>query len=110
MAISRGAAGRAIQINPAHESEIATHAVASDEVGVVEKAMQVGDIDKILIERDVPVERIGKSLAGSDALAGQRGIQKLRQYVHAGAGAADRRAAGDQIVELGFDRSVLSRN
>src|SRR5205823_5241892 len=49
----------------------------------------------------------GEGLAGSDSLAGERGVDELGEHVHAGAGASDGNAAGDERVEFGFNGSAF---
>jgi hypothetical protein len=62
--------GPAIEIDAAHECEVTPHAIASDEMRIVEQAVHVGDADKIFIERDVAIKGIGQRLARCDSLAG----------------------------------------
>ncbi len=62
--------GPAIEIDAAHKGQVTPHAIASDEMRIVEQAMHVGYADKILIERDVAIKGIGQSPARCDSLAG----------------------------------------
>jgi hypothetical protein len=76
-------------------------------VWIADEAGEIGDIYEVMVERDIASEWIGERLAGSDSLAGKRGIDELGQHVHAGAGAANGNVARDESVEVVFDRSAL---
>lgn len=102
-----GKAGPAVVVDPAKEGEIAAHAVASDEVRVIDESLQDGDVDEVLSQSDVLVVRIRKSLRGSNALARERCVDELREHIHARAGAAGRHTLSDQVVQSRFDRSSL---
>jgi len=65
-----GRSGPAIEIDAAHKGQVPPHAIASDEMRIVEQAVHGGYADKILIERDVAIKGIGQSLARCDSLAG----------------------------------------
>src|SRR4030095_11635977 len=106
--IARGS-GPAIQEDMAQEGKIPPHAITCYEVWIVEDSLQNGKVHEVAVESDVTRKRIGKCLAGGDALAGKGRIDELRQHVHSGAGAANGRAAHDQIIELGFNRGAFPK-
>jgi hypothetical protein len=47
-----------VEIDAAHEGEIAAYAVAGNEVGIADDALQVGEADEIAVEGDVAGEEV----------------------------------------------------
>jgi hypothetical protein len=97
----------AIVVDAAEKSEVASHAIARDEVGIVNESLQDGNVDEVLAQCDVPGIGIRQCLRGRDTLARQSCVNELGEDVHSGTGAADRHALSDQGVQRALHRCAL---
>jgi hypothetical protein len=61
----------------AQEGEVASHAIASDRVRIVDDVLQGGEIDKTLAQSEVCVLRNGERLARPGSLTGEGGVDEL---------------------------------